>query len=292
MGRRQGTVDPRVVVSVSEEMRKLRNFQNILNGFWQSSELAYGFFLSQNDSLFSDRERSTIELLGHIESNVWYPNNQGRIKHDEKIGTTLNQVEENTVHVYRATLLSFCTAFETYLDERVGPLLDKKNRSWGPFIKTLSITPLLSSTYPARPVRLRTVLCADLVREIRNKIVHETFSVPRDVHNPIVDAWKIKYIEDAIKAGWAEKEANNDVKYAIDHYIGQAARHVNEGENVGKQLPIELFYMIFGFSNLDSLAFEIEEALLHPNARTGFSVTRKKAAVDRPDLIIESVIDP
>src|SRR5688572_16837227 len=156
MGRRQGTIAPRVVVSVSESMANLRSFQAILNGFWQSSELAYGFFESHADTIFSDKERPTLELLGHIESIVWFPNNQGRIKHDENIGTTLKQVHENTVHVYRASLLSFYSAFEAYLGKRIGP----ENQTWGPFVKTLSIDSLIFS--PCQ-VQLRTILCADLV---------------------------------------------------------------------------------------------------------------------------------
>ncbi len=141
MGRRQGTIDPRVVVSVSEEMANLRKFQTMLNGFWQSSELAYGFFESQADTMFSDKERPTIELLGHIESIVWFPNNQGRIKHEENIGTTLKQVHESTVHAYRATLLSFCSAFEAYLGKRIGPeeMREKVEKLLNEFDMSLSL---------------------------------------------------------------------------------------------------------------------------------------------------------
>ncbi len=47
-----------------------------------------------------------------------------------------------------------------------------------------------------------------------------------------------------------------------------------------------LFYMLFSFTNLDSLAFAIEEALQPPGARPGGRVSRKQAVVRRADLIL------
>jgi hypothetical protein len=308
MGRRQGTIEPRVIVSVSESMANLRMIQEELNGFWQSSELSYGFFLSHADTLFADKQRPTVELLGYVKSEVWYPNNQGRIKHEENIGSTLNEVRKNTVHVYRASLLSFCSAFEAYLDGSVPHAVKPKQWNWGPFIETLSIDSLI---FAPCPVQLRTILCADLVREIRNKMIHKAFWVPQDKIDPVVLAWEEYTLKKALvaknalmetKNGWtedkiAEKLKNwtddkikENIHFAKDQVVNKAINHVNEGARKGKELPIELFYMIFTFTNLDSLAFEIQEALLPPDSITGYSVTRKKAAVRRSDLIIESDI--
>ncbi|HNE05764.1 MAG TPA: hypothetical protein PLT08_14655, partial [Anaerolineales bacterium] len=78
----KNTVAPRVTVNVSSEMANLRKIQGALNGFWQTSDLSYGFFLLNSDTTFSNKERKTVDLLGNIDSDVWYLNNQGRIKYD------------------------------------------------------------------------------------------------------------------------------------------------------------------------------------------------------------------
>lgn len=282
MGRREGTVDPRVTVVVSQAMAKLRGIQGVLNGFWQTSELAYGYFLSQANAAFANKEQRTFEVLGHIESEVWYPNNQGRIKRDDTIATTLEQVRQNTAHTYRATLLSFASAFEAYLDERVGPL-NVDARSWGPYVRSLSIPPLTTSRVP---IRLRTILCADLCRELRNMIVHESFAVPTAVSDSSVSEWRQRLQSAASKPGWPSDSVQAELRYAVQHVIGQAVNHMQDATRQGKQLPIELFYMLFNFTNLDSLAFEIEEALLPEGTQTGYHISRKEAAVRRRDLMV------
>ncbi len=308
MGRRQGTIEPRVSVSVSESMANLRTVLNTLNGFWQSSELSYGFFLSHADTLFADKQRPTVELLGYVKSEVWYPNNQGRIKHEENIESTLDEVRKNTVHVYRASLLSFCSAFEAYLDGSVGNAVEDKQWNWGPFIKTLSIGSLIFAEYP---VQLRTILCADLVREIRNKMIHKAFWVPQEKNDPVVTAWEEYTEKKALAArnalretkngwpkekiaeklkNWTDDKIKENIHFAKEQVVNKAISHVREGTKKGKDLPIELFYMLFTFTNLDSLAFEIQEALLPHDSITGYSVARKRAAVRRSDLIIDSDI--
>jgi hypothetical protein len=61
--------------------------------------------------------------------------------------------------------------------------------------------------------------------------------------------------------------------------IGQAVKHVDDARKNRKSLPIELFYMLFAFTNLDTLAFDIEEALVPHGSRPGGEITRKAAAV-------------
>jgi hypothetical protein len=283
----KNTVTPRVTVNVSSEMANLRKIQGALNGFWQTSDLSYGFFLLNSDGVFSNKESKTVDLLGNIDSDVWYLNNQGRIKYDNNIGNTLEQVKENKVDLYRATLLSFYSAFEAYLGERIDPILSKKNKHhrWGPFVESLSIDALIK---PECPVRLRTIFCADLIREIRNKIIHEAFSVPISIKDPIVDIWKQKQLSIAPQFGWSPSVVDTEIKFSINQVVGQAVNHVKEATKRNKNIPIELFYMLFTFTNLDSLAFETEEALLPQNDRSGSQVGRKDKAVRRRDLIIPS----
>jgi hypothetical protein len=283
MGRRQGTVDSRVPVAVSGSMLQLRRMQGVLNGFWQTSELAYGFFLSQSSTFANDPDRPTVEVLGHIESQVWFPNNQGRIKREDKIGTTLKQIQENTIHAYRATLLSFYSSFEAYLDAEASGVRRPGN-SWGPFVWSLSDNALRSAKCP---LPLRVVLCADYCRLVRNKMTHQNLSVPIKLCDPEVISWKNKLAAQACKSGWPENEVSAAVDYAAHQVIGQAVNHVEEAKVHGKFLPIELFYMLFNFTNLDSLAFSIEEALQSEGSRTDSYVWRKESAVTRHDLVID-----
>ena len=282
MGRRDGTVDPRVIVAVSASMTELRRTQGVLNGFWQTSELACGYMLSHSQTLLADPDRHTVEILGNIESAVWFPNNQGRIKRTDTIRATLDQVRANTVHTYRATLFSFFSAFEAYLETEVSHLKPPRLR-WGEYVRSMCQPTLTTSTYP---LPLRTVLCADFCREIRNKMLHEAFAVPTSLVGPDVQEWKSRLYERACAAGWPQMDVAAEVDYAANQVIGQAINHVQEARKQGKDLPIELFYMLFTFTNLDSLAFALEEALLPPGARPSGKITRKKDAVRRGDLVI------
>jgi len=288
MGRRDGTVDLRVRVAVSNEMVGLRRTQAMLNGFWQTSELAYGYLLSEFEREPAHRDRPTVEVLGHIQSEVWFPNNQGRIKHTDTIGQTLNQVRDNTIHVYRATLISFFSAFEAYLDSRVDSLRPPNVR-WGEYVRSLSHASLRTA---ACALSLRTVLRADFCREIRNRMIHESFDAPTSVTDAHVLLWRARLSDRALAAGWPASEVQAAVNDACSQVIGQAVNHVEDGTRNGKSLPIELFYMLFTFTNLDSLAFAIEEALQPHASRPGGEISRKEKAVRRFDLVIGPELPP
>lgn len=284
MGRRDGTVDPRVWVSVSDSMAKLRRTQGVLNGFWQTSELAYGYLLLSPAILAEAPARPTVDVLGHVESAVWFPNNQGRIKRRNTIGTTLTQVRDNTVHTYRATLFSFFAAFEAYLEERVAHLKPAGMR-WGEYVRSLSQPALIRGAWS---VPLPTLLCADLCREVRNKMIHEDFWVPSSLNDPRVLEWKSRLQTRANAAGWTTSEVGAAVNFATHQVIGQAVAHVQNAKREGKTLPLELFYMLFSFTNLDSLAFALEEVLQPLGSGPANQISRKQSAVRRTDLIIGS----
>lgn len=279
-------ISSRVLVSVSESMARLRQTQSVLNGFWQTSELAYGYMLSNSETLLKDPTRPTVELLGFIESAIWFPNNQGRIKLTENIDTTLKRVRDNTVFAYRASLLSFFCAFEDYLETEAEKFKPAKVKNWGEYVRSLSAPEFLNAPFP---LPLRAIMCADFSREIRNCMVHENFSVPRSVQDPRIADWRTRLARRADEAGWPKSEIKEAINFATHQVIGQAAMQVEKAQKEGKTLPVELFYMLFTFTNLDSLAFYIEEALLPENARTGSQVARKKTAIRRNDLILSQV---
>jgi hypothetical protein len=78
------------------------------------------------------------------------------------------------------------------------------------------------------------------------------------------------------------------MNFATHQVVGQAVAHVQKANKDGKTLPLELFYMLFSFTNLDSLAFALEEALLPVGSRPTNQISRKQTAVRRTDLIIGS----
>lgn len=281
-GREKHESTRRVFVAVSESMARLRRTQGVLNGFWQTSDLAYGYMLGRAAAEFPDLAKRTVELLGDIESQVWYPSSQGRIKREASMEASLQQVRENNAHVYRATLVSFSSAFELYLDERVAPL--RNSGRWGPYAASLAIPELREAETPVRP---RTILCADFCRRIRNRIVHQAFAELASLSSQEVAEWKRTLCEQARSAGWPAHAADDAVGFAAREVIGRAEYSVETARREGKKLPIEYFYMLFTFTNLDSLAFEIEEALQGRGDRAGERVSRKADAVRRADLITD-----
>lgn len=272
---------PRVTVVVSPAMKSLRSTQEMLNRFWQTSELAYAFMLAQKPRLAADPERPAVEVLGYLESSVWFPNNQGRLKLEGSIGRTIDRVEHNTVHAYRTTLLSFYSAFESFLNLRAKDL--RRGNRWGPFLTSLSGEQLRIGPH-SLPVR--TVIDADIVRLIRNRMVHENFAVPTSTNETLVAKWK-KDLRDAERdAGWAD-DGDAIITRAFEDFIGKAARNARKIGPLEKHLPIELFYMLYAFTSLDNLAFAVEEALLPNGERTGHTIRRARGGVRRSDLIVQ-----
>ncbi len=62
---------------------------------------------------------------------------------------------------------------------------------------------------------------------------------------------------------------------------------VVEQKSRAPEMPIELFYALFNFTCLDTLAFQIEEALIDSGQILDCYAWRKESAVRRTDLIIE-----
>jgi len=263
-------------------MARLRKTQGILNGFWQTSELSYGYLLCAAETEFQDLTRPTFDVLGHVESKVWFPNNQGRIRRQVCIGETLDQVRMNTVHVYRATLLSFYSAFEAYLEAEVRELKPGKV-NWGPFFRSLSGPELREGI---EPLPLNLVLRADLCRMIRNRMVHEAFNVPSSVDDLEVTKWRNELAEAKALYGWQKDLIADAVEDATEMVVGNAARGVHKAKQDGKELPIEMFYMLYTFTNLANLAFAIEEALQPLHSNPGGRIYHLDELVRRRDLIV------
>ena len=165
MNQREDLIDTRVVVAVSPQMNRLRDTQTVLNQFLWSTEISYGYILSKSETEFPDKDQLTFDVLGHIATEAWFPNDQGRIKFTEPMGTLLELIKDNTVHVYRAVIVYFFSAFEDYLGERNG--LPKNTTHRGSYISSLSIPSL---TEAPTSINVKTVVCADICKLIRNRL--------------------------------------------------------------------------------------------------------------------------
>jgi len=285
MGRRDGTVDERVTVAVSPAMEKLRGLQRELNYFLYSTELSYGLTLTGNDPRLADSTIHVSGALADVYASAWYPSNQGKIKYYATVAGFLEQLGRNARHVSRAIMVQWYSHVEEYLETRVRALIRPKQK-WGLFTESLRCDPLLRVPVP---VRISTVLRADFCREIRNLIVHGSPELPESYDVPAVVRWKRSRIDELNDAKCASGNAERLVMDALHYVLGQAINHKRATEREGRRENLEHFYALFTFTNLDSLAFEIEESLLPTTVLPEGRVTRKARDVRRKDLIVPDI---
>jgi len=285
-GRRTGGVAQKVKVVATPEMVALRKAQTRLNHFLWTTEICYGHVLARSSSDFPDHEVPVNRTFGHVPSVVWFPNTQGREHLRATTGRFLDQTQKNTSDLYRLVLVGYYAYFEEYLEDRVPGL--KVGKTWGPFVRSLSAVDF--RTAPT-PLPLHTVLCADFCRLVRNLAVHEPYELlPVTVTDVRVARWRAQLLEDARKSGWPANES--DTHEAAQQVVGQVTNHLKQARNEGKELPPELFYLLFTFTNLDQLACQIEEALLAPGQRLTTWVNRALERVRRHDLVIPENATP
>lgn len=285
MGRREGTVDARVCVAVSSEMGDLRRTQTALNRFLWPTELSYNYVLAELPKAFRDTEQPAADALSNLRSTAWYKNNQGRIKYAGTIGQTVTQVRENTPYIYRTVLVYFASAFEDYLDRRLARVRPKaRGGGWGPYSQSLALPALMDA--PA-PLQLKDVIAADVCRWLRNRVIHPPFELPSSTSDENLTEFRSYILADIQKTSWWDSLTADVVKNSVGQLIGQAANHKKQAEKTGWDVPIELFYSLFNFTCLDTMAFQIEEALIPKNTRLDGYAWRTKEDVRRTDLIIE-----
>jgi len=267
-----------VTVAVSEARARLREAQKELNWFLWSSELSYGFALTSQDLRLQDPECDINQALADVKSVAWYPNYKGAPKYRTKISTFKEQLLRNTTYMYRSVLISWYTYFEFFLEERVRPVVNHK-KYWGPLTHSLNASCLTVSKYSIRP---RTVVLADLIRLIRNQMVHARFEAIDDIEHDRVKQWRSDTIS-ILRDDWHCTKPDAIVDAALEFVIKLAKK---QKDSLRQGLPIELFYTLYGFSNIDKLSFEIEEALLPFGTLEAGRLTRSAQDVRRKDIIV------
>ena len=259
---------------ISEQMCQLRAQQTSLNRFVWSSEIAYGHVLSGVGRPKFDHGSAVMETFAHVTPEAWFPNAQGSSKYQVRTEEFLDHVGANTSQVCRLVIGAMYTYFDEYLSARAGS-------GKGSFLCRLSPRRMADAIVP---LRLQTVLRADLIRHLRNCVMHDPSSIPDSLlHRSALD-WKLKLVAHAQEGGW--QCAPHDVGEALKQVVGKVARRIGDASATGKQLSPDFFYMLFTFTNLDSLAFEVEEALIPAGAQLGTSAMHLDHLIRRRDLVL------
>ena len=104
----------------------------------------------------------------------------------------------------------------------------------------------------------------------------------------MLERWKVGLSRNLQAVRWSDRFQGQTVLDAFRRVIESAAKAVDRAKSANKRLPFEMFYALYTFTNLDTLAFEIEEALL-PISKTkpAGRVLRHPDYVRRKDLIDE-----
>lgn len=285
---RDGPQVDRVRVWVSPAMKRLRTFQSALNTFLWSTEVGYHFITDWDHPELTNPSLRLIDCLPGLRPEAWYLSNQGRPKYDPSVGDFLRDVQRNETQIFLAVLVNMASALELYLDERAGPIKVSGKRGWGEYLETLAVPQLMTPAAPGQPLRVETVVSADLFRLIRNRFVHSLKPSPKSSADPDVARWH-RNLSNVLARHWGRTAAEADaiVDEAIDDVIGKVESGVVRTKRAGKPLPADFFTTVFAFTNFDNLAFEIEEALVGPLALGEglVSVGRKRDDVRRTDLV-------
>jgi hypothetical protein len=270
-----------VVVAVSPSRERLRNAQRQLNWLLWSSELAYGVVLTTADARLVNQEERVSVALASVESLAWFPNYKGGPHYDASVRSFREQLARNSSILYPQLLVAWFSHFETYLEERVRPIRGG-HASWGPLTRTLAMKELQTGLAQVRP---RTVALADLVRELRNEAVHSGLTTVETADHARIVKWK-EQTESILRDNWRSRTPGKLVDTALDFFIGLAQRQRLAS---ARSLPLDHFYFLYVLSNLDKLAFEIEEALIPNGFIPPGRIRRWRNEVRRSDLIVDSL---
>lgn len=281
-GRRDGTVSTRICLRASKEMVDLRRMQTDINTFLWTSEIHHYYALADLSAKFPDGTGQIEDACPGLPTNAFYRNNQGRSKYKATIARAHQDATKGRAFLYRAVLTYFASAFESYLEAKVRPLLEKKrkNQRWGPYLGSLDIPELRNSQYPPE---VETLLAADICRQIRNRVVHPPFDLPHDLRDPLVNNIREKLMTALSQHHWPVANAKGTVNSVVGQFFGDIRSHAIQAP----AQSVELFYALFNFTALDRLACELDEALLPEEASSEFWIWRREDYVRRKALRLD-----
>jgi hypothetical protein len=289
-----------VLVAVSEERKKLRDTQKRLNAFVWSSEIAHEFSWSRGKEMFGSSDERLSEVLPDLETVAMTKTNRAFQRYNKSCKTFLEELRSNRPYIHRATMVYWHSAFEDFLAKRVAPLLDwyqtesgqktDRVKPWGPYLHSLSSACKLT-TANSFGLKIETVLQADILRSIRNRIVHGDYIPYRyndKASRQIVDQakkWRMYSFN-----GPPDSPSVRDVtiRKAMRLVVGTAEKNMRSFHHI-PDFPVEYFYLLFMFATYDRLAFEIEEAMPDGVEQRHQRITwRDEREVRRRELIVRA----
>lgn len=221
-----------------------------------------------------------MAALESAQTEAWFPNSAGRKKYNGTVRQFLEQLDSNASTVAAATMVLWYSKVEDYLNVR---LENSRSCTWGPLADTLSRPRLRECEFP---LRFGTLLRADFCRHVRNLVIHDAKSIPVSVDAPTVVKWKREQCDHAVFFGWPSSDIRRDVHEAARYVVGEVTSHMQAAATQGKTLSPGFFYALFSFTNFDSLAFEIEEALMPRHLGSFPVIRRQQRHVRRLQMIV------
>lgn len=273
-----------VFVAITEEYRKLREIQTFLNRLVWSTELCYGYFLNTFENNTNLYEEEISKIFENLPIQAWFKNKNGTGKYDLTLKEHNDIVRANQVHVCRSAIILYNSYFDEYLKRRVKSkfhlFLNLTNKDFDN--TNLDVDP-------------KNIFKADCCRIIRNIIVHQPanrFLSIKEIRDEIKQKMSDKLNGSFLNKKYSNKIINEKLNGAINEVIDNAIIEVEGASQRGVILPYEYFFMLYTFTNYDSVAAEIEQVLFRDQMLKDFynRVKRNSIHEERQEMITEPAV--
>ncbi len=280
-------------ISVSEEYRKLREIQTYINRLVWSTELCYSYFLKNFENETALYEQSTAEIFANLPIQAWFKNRKGTGKYNLTLKEHNEVVRDNQLYICRSAMILYNSYFDDYLKYRIDEnchfllLLNLNNNAF----KASSLK-----------VNLINLLKADCCRKLRNMIVHEptiTFLPIKETREEVKSYILSHFNREPkkkqsflLREGYTFNYIKECLDKAINEVIDSAIKEVEDAAIRNVSLPYEFFFMLYTFTNYNTIAAEIEQVLFFDNHPKTFynRVHRESIDKDRQVMITDPAV--
>jgi hypothetical protein len=229
------------------------------------------------------------EALGYLPAVAWQPSARGLPHYNRPLGALLNDIGAFD-YICRSTILFFHSAFDSYLQQRVKPLPSKSKS----YLVRLACPRVLEGR--CRP-KLKAVLAGDLCRYLRNRIVHETAELSVEMGDKILTGWMKRDEDVAATIPWKQADENCEVliRMTVEEMVKNAGdQQARARAEQGPVPPLDYFYMLFFFADLNRLAFQLDQSLLSEKEveERRYCINSSRRELLREDIVVGPAIDP
>ena len=279
-----------VFLKITEEYRKLREIQTFINRFVWSSELCYSYFLNIFENKKEIWDVSTLELFHDLPIQAWFKNKDGTGKYALSLNDHNTIVKSNQYSIFRSAIILYNSYFDNYL----------KYRADSRFALCRNLTNINFERSKIK-INIKNLFKADICREIRNLIVHEpvdTFLSITDIRGRARKTIE-KHLNKVIKgkksfllSEYSEDEIKDNLDKAMNEVFDMARVEVGRAFNRGATLPHEFFFMLYTFTNYNTIAAEIEQILFDDDIPKTFYNRVNRSSVNEftQHMVVEPAI--